>query len=125
MSRTDLPENYEEYKVSKEYSMLGFEVIERIGPGDKDIKVKELFLDESAAIKSSFALYIFLALLAPGYLINAVWVPLLLPFSGTDQNGNACGWLSIKGSNEVSGFGKNKAYNLLTNVIKKRKSFPK
>ena len=123
MSRYDLPANYADYKVSKEYSMFGFKVIDRIGPGDKDIKVSEMLLNEPVVILYSSGLYLFLTLAMPEYLINAIWMPLIMPFSGTDQDGNECGWFQLKGTNETSGFGKWKRYNLFTNVIKKRKSF--
>jgi len=123
MSRDDLPANYANYKVSKEKSFLGVKIIERVGPDENDIKVAELILDESAVIRMSFSLYIFITLLFPEYLINSIWIPLLMPFSGTDKNGKECGWIQLRGTNETSGFGKRKAYNLYTNVIKKRKSF--
>lgn len=117
MSR--LPANYEDYVIEKEYQYLpGFRTVRRVDPAGKGYPVEEWLIDNKSPFSLTITIFIFAAVLFPGYLLSPAFVCLLVPFTGTDKEGNPCGWLQLRGADDgVQGFGKFKKYTIATNLI--------
>ena len=117
MSR--LPANYEDYVIEKEHQYLpGFRTVRRVDPAGKGYPVEEWLIDNKSPFSLTITIFIFAAVLFPGYLLSPAFVCLLVPFTGTDKEGNPCGWLQLRGADDgVQGFGKFKKYTIATNLI--------
>lgn len=117
MSR--LPANYEDYVIEKEHQYLpGFRTVRRVDPTGKGYPVEEWLIDNKSPFSLTITIFIFAAVLFPGYLLSPAFVCLLVPFTGTDKEGNPCGWLQLRGADDgVQGFGKFKKYTIATNLI--------
>jgi hypothetical protein len=117
MSR--LPANYEDYVIEKEHQYLpGLRTIRRVDTSGKGYPVDEWLIDNKSPFSLTIIIFIFSALLFPGYLLTPAFVCLLVPFTGTDKEGKPCGWIQLRGADDgVQGFGKFKKYTLATNLI--------
>lgn len=117
MSR--LPANYEDYVIEKEHQYLpGFHTIRRVDTSGKGYPVDEWLIDNKSPFSLTITIFIFAALLFPGYLLSPAFVCLLVPFTGTDKEGKPCGWLQLRGADDgVQGLGKFKKYTIATNLI--------
>jgi len=117
MSR--LPANYEDYVIEKEHQYLpGFRTVRRVDPAGKGYPVDEWLIDSKSPFSLTITIFIFAALLFPGYLLSPAFACLLVPFTGTDKEGKPCGWLQLRGADDgVQGFGKFKKYTIATNLI--------
>ena len=87
--------------------------------GENTVPVEQYFFNEKDVKRLSLSLGLVLAILLPAYLVNVFWIPLFLPFAGSDVKGNPCGkWLTLRGmEDDVQGFGKFKKHVLFVNLL--------
>ena len=116
-------DSFTHYTTVEVSTKLGMKIVKKIDPTERGIPLEELHVDEDGALKLSILMMVLFAVFLPTYIINSIWFPLLIPFSGVDLEGKACGWLSLQGTDDTSGFGKRKKHVRWVNLIKNKKRF--